>query len=80
MFECGCGEAEPVGAHAESDFIGADFDYGVLRGVEPVGGCVGAEQGSPGGPEFGVEAIVHDELRAKLWDVNEEKICQDCVH
>jgi hypothetical protein len=48
--------------------------------VESVGGCVAAEQGGPGGPEFGVERFVHDELRAKLWDVNEEKICQDCVH
>ena len=31
VFECGCGEAEPMSAYAESDFVGADFHYGVLR-------------------------------------------------
>jgi hypothetical protein len=48
-------EEEPVGVDAERDLFRADFDYGVVRGVETVGGCVGAEQGGPGGPEFGVE-------------------------
>jgi hypothetical protein len=58
VLHCGCGEAEPVDAYAESDFFGAYFDYGVLWCVESVGGCVGAEQGSPGGPEFGVELLI----------------------
>jgi hypothetical protein len=61
----GCGEAEPVSAYAERDFVGADFDYGVLCAVQSVGGCVGAEQGGPGGPEFGVE------LRVQSWAFSE---------
>jgi hypothetical protein len=55
----GGGEAEPAVVDAEGDFVGAYFDYGVVGAVESVGGCVAAEQGCPGGPEFGVEAIVH---------------------
>jgi hypothetical protein len=48
-------EEEPVGVDAERDLFRADFDYGVMRVIEAVGRCVGAEQGGPGGPEFGVE-------------------------
>ena len=53
------GEAEPAIVDAEGDFVGAHLDYGVVGAVESVGGCVAAEHGGPGGPEFGVEAIVH---------------------
>ncbi len=49
------GEAEPAGVDAEDDFVGADFDDGVVGEVEAVGSGVGAEEGGPGGPEFGVE-------------------------
>ncbi|RXH56251.1 hypothetical protein [Granulicella sibirica] len=38
---------EPVAADAEGDLFRADFDYSVVRGVETVGGCVGAKQGGP---------------------------------
>jgi hypothetical protein len=51
-------EAEPAVVHAEGDFVGTHLDYGVVGAVESVGGCVAAKQGGPGGPEFGVEAIV----------------------
>jgi hypothetical protein len=52
------GEAEPAGAYAEGDLVGADFYYGVLSAVEAVGGCVAAQQGCPGGPEFDVELSI----------------------
>jgi hypothetical protein len=51
-------EAEPAVVDAEGDFVGTHLDYGVVGAVESVGGCVAAEQGCPGGPEFGVEAGV----------------------
>jgi hypothetical protein len=54
----GVGEAGPFGAEAEEDFVVSEFEDGELVAVEAVGGCVGAEQGSPGDPEFGVEAGV----------------------
>ncbi len=50
------GKAEPAGIDAEDDFVGADFDDGVVGGVEAVGSGVRAEEGGPRGPEFGVEA------------------------
>jgi hypothetical protein len=49
------GEAEPAIVDAEGDFVGTYLDDGVVGAVESVGGCVAAEQGGPGGPEFGVE-------------------------
>jgi hypothetical protein len=52
------GEAEPAIVDAEGDFVGTHFDYGVVGAVESVGGCVAAEQGGPGGPEFGVEFAI----------------------
>jgi hypothetical protein len=58
LLDFGGGEAEPAVVYAEDDFVGAHFDYGVVGAVEAVGGCVAAEQGGPGGPEFGVEAGV----------------------
>jgi hypothetical protein len=58
-------EEEPVGVDAERDLFRAYFDYGVVRVVETVGGCVGAEQGGPGGPEFGVKLSFQCFLRAK---------------
>ena len=63
----GGGEAEPAVVDAESDFVGADFDYGVVRAVESVGGCVAAEQGCPGGPEFGVEGWDHWRFASGKW-------------
>ena len=59
MLDFGGGEAEPAVVYAEDDFVGAHLDYGVVGAVESVGGCVAAEHGGPGGPEFGVEAIIH---------------------
>jgi hypothetical protein len=53
------GEAEPAIVDAEGDFVGAYLDYGVEGAVESVGGCVAAEQGGPGGPEFGVELGIY---------------------
>jgi hypothetical protein len=52
------GETEPAIIHAEDDFVGTHLDYSVVGAVESVGGCVAAEHGGPGGPEFGVEAII----------------------
>jgi len=52
------GEAEPAVVDAESDVAGGNLDDGVVGAVEAVGGCVAAQQGSPGGPEFGVETVV----------------------
>ena len=60
-------EPEPSAANAERDLFGANFDYGVLRCVESVGGCVTAEQRRPGGPEFGVEAMVDCGLRVQCY-------------
>jgi hypothetical protein len=48
-------EAGPSGAEAEEDFVVAELDDGEVVAVESLGGCVGAEQGGPGDPEFGVE-------------------------
>lgn len=56
----GGGEAEPAVVYAEDDFVGAYFDYCVVGAVESVGGCVAAEHGGPGGPEFGMELAIDD--------------------
>jgi hypothetical protein len=58
-------ELEPLAVDPEGDLIRANFDYGVVRSVETVGGCVRAEQGSPGGPEFGVKFSFQEYLRAE---------------
>ncbi len=50
-------EANPTGGYAERDLVCADLDDCVMPAVESVGGCVGAKQGSPGGPEFAVELL-----------------------
>jgi len=52
------GEAEPAIVDAEGDFLGRDFDDGVVCAVETVSGCVAAQKRGPGGPEFGVETVV----------------------
>jgi hypothetical protein len=64
-------ELEPSAANAEGNLFSADFDYGVLRCVESVGGCVTAEQRRPGGPEFGVEAFVDCGLRFRATTVKQ---------
>lgn len=40
-------EPEPGAADPEGNLFSADFDDGVLRCVQSVGGCVTAEQGRP---------------------------------
>jgi hypothetical protein len=67
------GEAEPAVVDAEGDFVGTHLDYGVVGAVESVGGCVAAEQGGPGGPEFGVEAIIQSPDASKLPCPNHHK-------
>ena len=52
------GEAGPAGVDTEDDLFGTDFHDRVLRAGEAVGGGVDAEHGSPGGPEFGLEARI----------------------
>jgi len=54
----GAGEAGPAGAEAEDDLVFSEFQDCEVVAVEAVGGCVGAEQGGPGDPEFGVEFIL----------------------
>ena len=51
----GGGRAEGAGADADEDEVGGDFDDGVVRARKAVEGGVGAEEGGPGGPEFGLE-------------------------
>jgi hypothetical protein len=55
----GGGEAEPAGVYAEDDLVGAYFDDGVVGAVKAVHGGVGAQEGSPGGPEFAVKRLGH---------------------
>src|ERR1700755_3524770 len=48
-------EAKPSAGDTECNLVCADLDDCVMPAVESVGGCVRTEQGSPGGPKFGVE-------------------------
>src|SRR6266849_2334834 len=52
-------EAKPAAAHAESNFVCADFDDCMMPAVKSMGRSVGAKQRCPGGPKFGADISVH---------------------
>ena len=49
-------KSQPAAADAEGNLIRTHLDDRVVRAVQSVSGCIAAQQGSPRGPEFGVEA------------------------